>query len=160
LSNPRPIPLAACLALSVALVACGPLGPIPGGALRGAVATAPSASWSDIVDIEQVEQIQLETRPLDPYSVNVWCGVHDGHLYVPTSLILGADDPMERTWVRNVLEDPDVRVRIEGIVYPMRVERVESEQELVAVRQMLLTKYEIESDPHVEQGWIFRLSPR
>lgn len=53
-----------------------------------------------------------------PYSVDVWCGVEDGRPYIPHSLILRADDPMERTWVKNVIADPDVRVRIEGIVYP------------------------------------------
>lgn len=155
MKSPRPILLLLCFAL--VLPACGPLGPIPGGALRGAPANQPPASWNDYAG---VEQIQLESRPLDPYSVNTWCGVHEGRLYVPTSLILGADDPMERTWVKNVLEDPDVRVRIGDIVYPLRAVRVEDEQELVDVRQVLLAKYEIESDAHVEQGWIFRLEPR
>ncbi len=157
MTNPRRTLLAVYFALAISLPACGPLGPIPGGALRGAPANQPPASWDDVAG---VEQIQLESRPLDPYSVNTWCGVYAGHLYVPTSMILGADDPMERSWVKNVLEDPDVRVRIGDIVYPLRAVRVEDEQELLAVRQVLLAKYEIESDPHVDKGWIFRLEPR
>jgi hypothetical protein len=157
MKSPRPTLLVLCFALAITLTACGPLGPIPGGALRGARANQPPTSWIDYAD---VEQIQLESRPLDPYSVNTWCGVYAERLYVPTSMILGADDPMERTWVKNVLDDPDVRVRIGDIVYPLRAVRVEDEKELLAVRQVLLAKYEIESDPHVEQGWIFRLEPR
>lgn len=114
----------------------------------------------DLSAVADVEQIQLETRPGDPYSVNVWMGVHDGRLYVPTSLIRGSDDPMERTWVKNVLADPGVRVRIDDTIYAFRATRIENESELTAVRSMLLEKYDVDPDEHVVQGWIFRLDPR
>jgi hypothetical protein len=87
-------------------------------------------------------------------------GVHGGSLYVPTSLILGADDPTERAWVRNVLDDPNVRLRIDGTVYPLRAVKVEDPNEVATVRAMLLEKYDVEVDEHVEQGWIFRMDPR
>lgn len=154
---PRPAPaLLALLPLLVVASGCGPLGPIPGGALRGPVHEGPLPAWNTVAD---VEQIQLETRPGDPYSVNTWCGVHAGRLYVPTSLIRGADDPMEREWVRNVLEDARVRARIDGVVYPLLAVRVEDEQELAAARAALLQKYDVEPDEHVAKGWIFRLDP-
>jgi hypothetical protein len=150
------VPLA-LVALLVVTSGCGPLGPIPGGALRGPVHEGPLPAWSTVAD---VEQIQLETRPDDPHSVNTWCGVHAGSLYVPTSLIRGADDPMEREWVRNVIDDPRVRARIDGVVYPLLAVRVEDDPELAAARAMLLEKYDVEPDDHVARGWIFRLDPR
>jgi len=151
------LPLALLTLLLASIVACGPLGPIAGGRLRGPIHEGPPPSWSEIAD---VETIQLETRPSDPYSVNTWCGVDAGRLYVPTSLIHGADDPMEREWVRNVLDDPRVRARIEGTVYPLTAVRVEDEQELQRARTTLLEKYEVEADDHSAEAWIFRLDPR
>ncbi len=152
-SRPRRIVLLAAVA---SLVACGPLGPFPGGKLSGEVHESAPPDWSFAKD---EKQIQLETRPGDPYSVNVWCGVMDGKLYVPTSLILGTDDPAERGWVKNALDDPRVRVRIEGTVYPLRAVRVEDPAEREAVRKMLLAKYEVEADEHATAAWIFRLDP-
>jgi hypothetical protein len=152
-SRPRLIVLLAAVA---SLAACGPLGPFPGGRLRGEVHQGAPPDWSIARD---AKQIQLETRPEDPYSVNVWCGVMDGKLYVPTSLILGTDDPAERGWVKNVQEDPGVRVRIEGTVYPLRAVRVDDPAEREAARKMLLAKYEVEADEHATAAWIFRLDP-
>lgn len=145
--------------LSVAwlgLVGCGPVGPFPGGALGGPVAEAP-ADWAAVA---HVEQIQLESRPDDPHSVNTWCGVVDGALYVPTSLILGPDDPNERGWVRHVVADARVRLRIEGQVYELRAVRVEAAEERERVRTALLAKYDAELDDHARAAWIFRMEPR
>ena len=152
--NPRPVFLLASLLL---VGACGPIGPIPGGALRGPVHEGEAPDWAFVADVENV---QLESRPDDPYSVNVWCGEVDGRLYVPTSLILGPDDPNERSWVRNVIESPDVRLRIDGTVYELRAVRVDDQAERERVRSALLAKYEVEADAHAEQAWIFRMEPR
>jgi hypothetical protein len=135
----------------------GPVGPIPGRSLGGPVHSGALPDWS-LVD--EVETIQLEARPERPYSVNVWCGAHEGALYVPTSLILGPDDPNERDWVRFVAEDPRVRLRIDGVVYELRAVRVEDPGEREAVRARLLAKYERENDDHAQQAWIFRMEPR
>jgi hypothetical protein len=106
------------------------------------------------------ERGQLETGPDDPCSVNTWIGSHDGRLYVPTSLILGADEPLEREWVRNVEADPRVRVRIDGTVYELLAVRVEDAATLEAVRATLLTKYEEEADDHARNAWIYELARR
>jgi len=140
--------------LSLLALACGPIGPISGGALRGTVHDSAPVSLESIAN---EKTIQLETRPSDPHSINIWCGVHEGRLYIPTSLIHGSGDPMEREWVRNVLADPDVRVRIDGNIYPFRAVRVTDERELEAVRSQLLVKYDVDPDEHVARGWIFRL---
>ena len=148
----------ALLLLAVALLCgCGPLGPIPGGRLRGDLHSAPSSGWAFT---EAIETIQLETSPDDPHSVNAWCGTFQGNLYVPTSLILGADDPEEREWVRNVLADPRIRIRIAGTIYELRAVRVDDATGREGARTALLAKYEVEADAHAEAAWIFRLGPR
>ncbi len=140
----------------VPALGCGPIGPLPGGRLSGSVSGAVE-DWSFVDDVETV---QLETRPDDPHSVNTWIGRLGGTLYLPTSLILGADDPEERTWVRNALADPRVRVRIDGTLYGFEATRVDDPDEREAARAMLLAKYDVESDDHATRAWIFRLSPR
>lgn len=96
------------LAAAVAwLAACG--GPIlifPGGALRGEVVTEPVTDWSFVED----PFVDLETRPSKPYSVTLNYLVQDGQLTI---------DPAEgRSWLDHIREDPRVRVRFGGRVYP------------------------------------------
>lgn len=145
------------LALAIGLLACGPIGPLPGGALRGEVVSGPVDDWSFTADVETV---QLETRPSDPYSVNTWIYGEGDRLYVPTSLILGASEPTERQWVRNVIEDDRVRLRIDGRIYERRAVRVTDAAELAEARDHLLAKYDVEADEHSAAAWIFRLEDR
>lgn len=147
----------ALLLLATFGLACGPIGPLAGGHLRGTVHEGPLPDW-ELVD--DVETVQLETGPEDPHSVNIWIGSYQGGLYVPTSLILGADEPSEREWVQNVQADPRVRLRVEDIVYELRATRVDDASTREAVRQALLTKYEVEADDHALRAWIFQLGPR
>lgn len=146
----------AILATSVALLACGPVGPFPGGRLSGEPASPPER-WA-LPD--ELMTVQLETRPDDPYSINIWIASLDGRLYVPSSLVFGPEDPRERRWVRNVLDDPRVRLRIEGTLYGLRAVRVSDPDELTAARARLLARYGEDEDEHARAGWIFRLDPR
>ena len=65
------------------VVGCsGPMGPIPGGMLKGDQGTL-SSDWSFA---ETADHVQLETLDTEgkPHSVNIWAGVVDGRLFVPT----------------------------------------------------------------------------
>jgi hypothetical protein len=155
--TPQPISLALALVFAACLTACGPLGPLAGGRLRGQIHDGPVPDWSFT---RAVETIQLETNPGSPHSVNTWCGDYQGALYIPTSLILGTDDPAERGWVKNVQADANVRVRIAGTVYPLRAVRVEDPAELESARAVLLEKYDVAPDEHSSGAWIFRMDAR
>jgi hypothetical protein len=145
------------LLLLVSCAGCGPLGPLSGGALRGAVHEGPPPSWAEIGAIETV---QLETSPEDPHSVNIWCAETGGRLYITTSLILGADDPLDRDWVRNVNADPRVRLRAGDTVYLLEVKRIEQEPERTSAWDALVAKYDVEVDDHARAAWVYRLEPR
>jgi hypothetical protein len=104
-----PMPLRAAVALPLAFIAAacggGPVAMFPGGALSGEVVEEPVSDWS-FVDSNNIE---LETRPGDPYSVVINYIVRDGDLFI---------DPAEgRTWFEYLKEDPRVRVRIGDRVY-------------------------------------------
>jgi hypothetical protein len=58
--------------------------------------------------------------------------------------------------------DPNIRIRIDGLVYERRARRVENEAEFDAARTALETKYELDPakrDPE-RTIWIYRLDPR
>ncbi len=148
----------ACAAsLLVFTSACGPIGPIPGGALSGPVYRGKLPAWDFV---SEIDTIQLETRPEEPHSVNVWCAESEGRLYVPTSMISGVEDPVKREWVRNVSEDPRVRVSIEGVIYELSAIKVEDPAEREAARAALVRKYEVVPAERASHAWIFRMQER
>lgn len=146
----------AILVLFIAAGCSGPLGPIPGGALGGAAEVAPS-DWSFAKD---ADHIQLETtdRTGDAYSVNVWSGVVDGRLFVPTSLVRGAEEPEERGWVKNAVANSKARVRIDGKLYSGVISRVLEPTLEQRVKQALLQKYASDADARVTRAWIFEIT--
>jgi hypothetical protein len=93
-------------ALGLTLSACGgPFLVFPGGALRGEVVTEAPTDWSFVDDAF----VDLETRPENPYSVELNYIVRDGKLYI---------DPAEgRKWFEYLKADPRVRVRFGDKVY-------------------------------------------
>jgi hypothetical protein len=94
--------------VSLVSVGCGgPMLVFPGGALSGEVVTEEVTDWSFASDAF----VAVETRPEDPYSVDLNYIVRDGKLYL---------DPAEgRRWFEFLKADPNVRVRFDGKVYPV-----------------------------------------
>lgn len=92
----------------VAIPACGgPFFVFPGGALEGDVVAEPVEDWSFASDAF----VDLETRPEQPYSVELNYVVEDGKLYI---------DPAEgRRWLEHLRADPRVRVRFGDKIYPV-----------------------------------------
>jgi hypothetical protein len=117
-----------------ALTACGgPFLVIPGGALEGEVVREPVTDWSFVSDWF----VDLETRPEQPYSVELNYVVRDGKLYI---------DPAEgKRWLDYIRADPRVRVRFAGKIYPLEA--------VLAGRPG-----ELEGFP--EDRFIYRLDPR
>jgi hypothetical protein len=111
----------------------GPFLVFPGGELSGEVVTEPVDDWSFVDD----RFVDLETRPQDPYSVELNYIVRDGKLYI---------DPAEgRRWLEYIREDPRVRVRFSSKIYPLEAVLVGRPGEL---------------DGFDEDRFIYRLDPR
>jgi hypothetical protein len=133
-----------------ALAACGgPLGTFPGGALDGPVKSPPK-SWEFARDAGTV---QLETRPEDPYSVNIACAVVDDRLYV------SAGDNKTR-WVENMEADPRVRMRIQGDVYELAAQRVTEKAEMDSFADEWIKNSWARDPRDFDEVWIYRLGPR
>ncbi|MEQ8859716.1 MAG: hypothetical protein RIC56_13810 [Pseudomonadales bacterium] len=113
-SKPAGLRNAALILVLAVLSGCnGPLFMLPGGRLSG-----PEAPLTAAVIPDEGGVAVLETRPDDPYSVNVGIAVVDGVIHI--------DPAAERRWYQHLLDDPDVRIRFEGdpVVYTARVEPV------------------------------------
>ena len=142
-------------ALAVAM-GCGPIGPFSGGRLSGDEGGWPE-DWNRVAD---VTQIQLETGPEDPYSVNVWFVVVDDEAYIATSLLMGPEVPEEREWVQNIAADPRVRIRIEGILYSARLETVTDSSSRTRVFEAFHVKYPELEVSRVDAARFFRVVKR
>lgn len=111
----------------------GPWGPFPGGILWGEVAREPVPDWSFV---DRVGEVQVQTRlgPL-PWSVTTWALTHEGQLYLPSR------NCFEKRWVKNLLERPHVRVRVEGRLHELRAVRDEDPALGAALLRQMLVKY-------------------
>lgn len=127
----------------------GPFAVFPGGALDGPVKPTP-ASFAFARDAGTV---QLETRPSDPYSVNISCAVVGDELYVSA----GSN---RAEWAANMDADPNVRMRIDGDVYELAARRVTDRTELQAFADEW-TKNAWARDPmQFDEVWVYHLGPR
>jgi len=143
--------LGTVVAASTLLAGCDePFIVLSGGALSGEVA-APPADWSAMDDVEIV---QLETRPEDPYSVNIWTVALGPDLYIAT----GEDGT---NWTKILKTDRDVRLRADGKIYQLRATPVVDPEERAAVAAAYVKKYSVDEDDNwVAVGQIFRLDRR
>lgn len=96
------------LLTSLLLTSCGgPFLVFPGGRLAGEVISDEVADWTFVDDTF----VHLETRPDDPYSIELNYVVRDGKLYI---------DPAEgRSWLEHIRANPNLRVRFDGKIYPV-----------------------------------------
>lgn len=139
------------LLLLVAASGCnGPLLLLPGGKLDGEAKPAPP-DWAFAGDYGTA---QLETRPDDPYSVNLAFTVMEGRLYINAG-------GTETQWVKNMAANPEVRLRVDGELYDLRAERVGDAGEIAAFARAWTSQSMFRRDPTgYDEVWIYRLLPR
>jgi hypothetical protein len=143
--------LVLALGLTASTGGCGgPFLLLPGGALEGPTVAAP-ASWSFT---DAVKTVQLETRPSDPYSVNIWLTAVAESLY----LHAGAN---RSTWVENLEADPNVRLRVNGSIYELVASRVDDQAEFDRFSDAYEAKYgRRPRNGNVAEAYLFRLAAR
>jgi len=144
--------LAQLVAVSSLLVVlgCGPFLVVPGGKLEGTPTPTPN-DWSFC---SEVSTVQLETRPEEPYSVNIWAVGMGPLLYVHA----GAN---RSAWVEHMEVDSNVRVRIEGKLYELRAARVEGQDEFTLFSDAYEEKYGLRPrNENVAEAYLYRLEAR
>lgn len=138
-------------AFAVLALACSdPFVLLPGGALDGSPSPVPT-SWSFT---DEVDTIQLETNPADPYSVNIWVVAMDGALYVHSGT-------NRATWIENMESDPKVRLQVDDSIYALSATRVTDQGEFDRFSALYEEKYgNPPRNPSVTEAHLFRLVAR
>jgi hypothetical protein len=142
------------LALSLALIVLAgcsePFIVFAGGELSGEVAPPPD-DWSEL---EDEETFQLETRPRDPYSVNIWAVGIGPHVYIGTG-------PEGTNWSDYVRQDPRVRLRVGETLYRLLARPVTDPAERRRVAEAYADKYGLDQDENwLKDALVFRLDRR
>ncbi len=137
--------------LALLWIGCGsPFLLIPGGALDGASVDPPD-TWAFL---DEIDTVQLETRPSDPYSVNIWVTRVDEVLY----LHAGADPG---SWVAHIEENPKVRLGVEGAIYELVAARVDDQAEFDRFAETYDEKFGLRPrNENVSEAVLLRLTPR
>ncbi len=121
-----------------------------GGELSGAAADAP-AVWA----LDEVSGLaQLETRPEDPYSINLTYVQMDGRFYVYAG-------DTRTNWVQHIEQNPLVRIRVGDTVYRAQAQRVTSIEEIADFAAIWVSRSAFQRDPNgLDEVWLYRLEPR
>lgn len=139
------------LALTTVVLGCGgPFVLLPGGALEGPTEPVPE-SWGFT---DEVDTVQLETRPAEPYSVNIWLTAADGVLYVHAGT-------NRSRWVEHLEADPRARVRVGETIYELAAARVREQSEFDRFAAAYEKKYGLRPrNESVAEAYLFRLERR
>ncbi len=129
----------ASLGLGLLGTGCAPFLVFPGGELRGQLDSTGIEDW-DFTD--EVEFVQIETRPERPYSVQVYGVGSDDGFYIASQGWRGALGSTSRArWIGHLAEDPRVRLRVGETLYELEAVRVEEDAAVERVRQLFRQKY-------------------
>ena len=98
----------------------------PGLWLSGEVVTQPVGDWSFAHKLSLATSVQSRQwfLPILPHSVNIGRFHHGTRMYIGTGYPAGIKPPQGRAWNRNVLADPNVRIRVAGKLYDVKLVEV------------------------------------
>ena len=91
----------------------------------------------DLSRFEKVEYCYLTTRGRktgNPHEIEIWFVIHEGSLYLMSGGMDGSD------WVKNLLKEPRVTVRVDGQTFPA-LARVQKEKDEDIIRNLMADKY-------------------
>ena len=159
----------ACVLMGLLGTGCAPFLVFPGGELRGELESSVIDDWGFT---DEVEFVQIQTRPGRPYSVQVY-GVGSGSaFYIASQGWRGAMGSTSRArWINHLVADRRIRLLVDETLYELDGVRVRDDLEVARVRQLFLKKYGDAAEswgfwrknpetPKASEAFVFRLDPR
>ena len=131
----------------------------PGLWLSGEVVMTPVTDWS-FTDTQETILVQTRAWYGLPHSVTTVCVAHDGRLYLTSTYRPGMEFPRDRLWNENVMRDPNVRLKIGGRLYDVRLALVTDPAEKDAVLVAKARKYPKLPAAAARQVYMFRVLSR
>lgn len=151
--NKLSISVVVLVAVLANVIACSaPFIMLPGGELTGNLEPVPS----DWAFSDATENVQLETRPSDPYSVNIW-GVGVGDRF-----FIASGRGTESAWSQHIAEDPRVRLRIETTIFELRAVPTQDPADREVFLAAAKKKYDgfEPNEEDASKAILYRLEPR
>ncbi len=130
----------------------------PGLWLTGEMPAMPVTDWSFSDEHAEI-YLQTNTRWLIPHSVTVYCATLDGDLYLLSAYYTGGTFPEMRSWNRNIVRDPRIRLKIGDQVFDQSVSYVSDESIRRPVYDALGAKYPDWERPTFENMHILAVGP-
>ena len=115
-----------------------PIGNIPGPGnypglwLSGTVVKTPVTDWS-FTSQYKTDKVQTRTWYGIPHSVTTGFIVHNSQLYLTSMFAKGVPFPQGKSWVKNVMRDPHIRLRFGSNLYDCVLSHVTDPEERAAV---------------------------
>lgn len=131
----------------------------PGLWLTGEVVEGPVSDWSFTDDHEEIF-VQTNTVYGIPHSVTTYSTDYDDEYYLFSAYYGGGNFPDDRGWNRNVMRDPNVRIKIGEGLYDRSLRYIEDEALRGAVHRELEAKYPNWSSPGLDNVYVFRVESR
>ena len=162
--------LLACLALVLVVLrftGFNPIGDIPGPGnypglwLSGEVKTTPVTDWS-FASQYKTDKVQTRTWYGIPHSVTTGHILHNGQLYLTSMFAAGVPFPDGKSWVKNVMRDPHVRLKFGNELYDCVLSHVTDPGERAAVlasRAVQNPQLLASSSPNGPVLHLFRVQP-
>jgi hypothetical protein len=139
----------------------GPLEIISGGPFRSGELSGTPASWDFLK-----ERQQIEFQTLDPEtSRTVWLGVFDGRLFLVSGYMNTGYGGLWKQWPHYLEDDDRIILRVDGKLYPQRLERIMGGEIVPSVLSEFDREYAVGSasdDAPITSGdtWMFEVVPR
>ncbi len=130
----------------------------PGLWLPGSTVVSAVDDWSFTDEYDEVF-VQTNTIYGIPHSVTTYSTDYNGEFYLFSAYYGGGNFPEDRSWNRNVMRDPRVRIKIGEDLYDRALRYIEDEALRVAVHRELELKYPDWSSPGLDNVYIFRVEP-
>ena len=146
------------IVLVLRVVGVDPQDQRPGLWLAGDVADSPVSDWTFTDEYYEI-YLQTNTPYLIPHSVTVYCATLEGNLYLLSAYYTGGTFPEMRSWNRNIVRDPRIRLRIGGQLFDQRVSYVSDELIRRPVYDALGEKYPDWERPTYENMHILAVGP-
>lgn len=140
------------------LVGVSPQDQRPGFWLKGELATYPVSDWSFTNEVKEI-YVQTNTQYFIPHSVTTYSAVYNDHFYLMSAYYGGGSFPNTRSWNRNIVRDPRVRLKIDDRLFDQQVTYVDEPSIRQSVHQAFVAKYPEWTSPGVENVHMLLVEP-
>ena len=130
----------------------------PGLWLKGELVASPVSDWSFTDEVKEI-YVQTNTRYFVPHSVTTYSAIYNDDFYLMSAYYGGGRFPDARSWNRNIVRDPRVRLKIGDRLFDQTVAYVDDPSVRAPVHQAFVAKYPEWTSPGLENVHMLLIGP-